>query len=226
MYKKFFNENSQTEMRDFFLKTIAPLGKIYQYKKGDEIDYFPGEKLGIIVSGKIKVSIYSREGNEKILFFLLPGEIYGEESFVVNHITLIPKAIENTVVSFLDNSILNNYSMKSIEFYKFVFHSVVRKYQIALFQIKDLLKPTPKASICSTLCRLAAQSPQDSAEVMNNFEISFTLTHEELANLVGVSRVTVTRVLKDLKNDEIISIVNKKIYIKDYAKLQQLSEIY
>ncbi len=223
MYNDFFNKDSQVDMRNFFLTSIAPLGKTKEYKKGAELDYFPNKKLSVIISGKVKISMYTIAGSEKILFFLIPGEIYGEESFSATHINIIPKAIEDTTVCFIDNEVLLEYSRNNSTFYEYIFHSVVRKYQISLFQMKDLLKSSPKSRICSTIYRMSIQYPIAN---IKSIEIIFPLTHEELANLVGCSRVTVTRVINELKNQGVIAIRNKKIFITDYEKLEHLSKIH
>lgn len=223
MYQDFFNNDSQVDMRNFFLTNIAPLGNTKEYKKGEELDFLPNASLAIIISGKVKISIYTIEGSEKILFFLLPGEIYGEESFVATPINIIPRALEDTTVCFIDNDLLVEYSKNDSSFYKYIFHSVVRKYQISIFQMKDLLKPSPKSRICSTIYRMAIQCPSENA---NSIEIVFPLTHEELSNLIGCSRVTVTRVINELKKQGVIAIHNKKIFITDYEKLKQLSKIH
>lgn len=51
-------------------------------------------------------------------------------------------------------------------------------------------------------------------------------THEDIANLSGISRETVSTEIKRLKDDTIISIKNKIYTINDLEKLKELSTIY
>lgn len=221
MYEEYFNHISQEKMRNFFLEVLAPLGNIKHYKKNEHIDYFPGAKLSIVTEGKIKVSMYTKKGLEKILFFLISGEIYGEESLFHSHVDITPIPLEDTSVSFIDNEILKNYLLDNPKDYEYFLQSILRKYQISLFQMGDLLKNSPRAQICSALCRIVIQTTKESLGSNNPIELSFPLTHEVLGNLVGCSRVTVTRVLNELKSQGIIAVNNKKIIILDFEELKK-----
>ncbi|HBA04038.1 MAG TPA: hypothetical protein DCW51_08870 [Clostridium sp.] len=52
-------------------------------------------------------------------------------------------------------------------------------------------------------------------------ELSLPLTHEGLGNLIGCSRVTVTRVLNELKSQGILASTSKKIVILDFERLKK-----
>jgi CRP/FNR family transcriptional regulator len=52
---------------------------------------------------------------------------------------------------------------------------------------------------------------------------TMTLTHEELANLVGTSRETITRTLGRFKRDKLIEMRGASILILSPDKLEQLS---
>ena len=51
------------------------------------------------------------------------------------------------------------------------------------------------------------------------------MTHQELANLIGCSRITVTRIINELKNENIIDMKNKEIYILNMEALKKLSQL-
>jgi len=222
MYEEYFKHIPQEKMRSFFLEELAPLGIIKHYKKNEHIDYFPGGKLSIVTKGKVKVCIYTKNGLEKILFFLIPGEIYGEESlFHHSHIGITPVTLEDTSISFIDNETLYNYLNDNPKNYEYFLQSILRKYQISLFQMGDLLKRSPRAQICSALCRIVAQTINNYSERNDPIELSLPLTHEGLGNLIGCSRVTVTRVLNELKSQGILASTSKKIVILDFERLKK-----
>lgn len=223
MYEEYFNHTPQTKMKDFYLNEIAPLGNQKSYKKNDQIDYFPNSKLAIVTEGRLKICIYTKGGLEKILFFLNPGEIYGEESLFYPHIDITPVPLEATTISFIDNEVLQNYLISHPMDYRYLFQSILRKYQISLFQMGDLLKRSPKAQICSALSRLMAQRSTTNSSI-DFYELDVYLTHEVLGNIIGCSRVTVTRVLNELKAEGIIDTSNRRIKILDIEALKNLSE--
>lgn len=223
MYRNYFNHTPQNEMRSFYLNKLATLGTIKNYKKNDHIDYFKNAKLSIIISGKVKVCIYTKSGLEKILFFLGPGEIYGEESLFYPHIDITPVPLMDTTISFISNEALKQHLINNPIDYRYLFQSILRKYEISLFQMGDALKKSPKIQISSTLYRMAIQQYDLSLELPAT--LSINITHEILANLIGCSRVTVTRVLKELRNEGILEVLNKQIIITDLIKLKLLSEL-
>ncbi|MDU4889530.1 MAG: Crp/Fnr family transcriptional regulator [Clostridium sp.] len=223
MYEEYFNHTPQTKMKDFYLNEIAPLGNQKSYKKNDQIDHFPNSKLAIVTEGRLKICIYTKSGLEKILFFLNPGEIYGEESLFYPHIDITPVPLEATTISFIDNEVLQNYLISHPMDYRYLFQSILRKYQISLFQMGDLLKRSPKAQICSALSRLMAQRSTTNSSI-DFYELDVYLTHEVIGNIIGCSRVTVTRVLNELKAEGIIDTSNRRIKILDIEALKNLSE--
>lgn len=223
MYEEYFNHTPQAQMKDFYLNEIAPLGIQKSYKKNDQVDYFSNSKLAIVTEGRLKICIYTKSGLEKILFFLNPGEIYGEESLFYPHIDITPVPLEETTISFIDNEVLQKYLTSHPMDYRYLFQSILRKYQISLFQMGDLLKRSPKAQICSALSRLMAQSSTENSSV-DFYELDVYLTHEVIGNIIGCSRVTVTRVLNELKSEGIIDTSNRHIKILDIEALKNLSE--
>lgn len=224
MYEKLFNVKKQNNMKDFFLNNLSSKGKMIKYKKNEAVNYIDIKELMIVVSGKVKVSTFTPTGQEKILFYLSKGEIDGElQYFVEDHIEAKIIALEETVISHVPYSILDNMLSEQPECYGFFIHSIVRKYRIALSQIYDFLAENHKVRMASTLYRLAIQSPK---YVKGKQSIDIVLTHQELANLIGCSRVTVTRILKELKEDGIIDSKAKEIYIIDMDGLRKLSGVY
>lgn len=224
MYEDYFQYTPQEKMKEFYLNEIATLGNPRTFKKNEQIPYFKSSKLAVILKGRVKVCIYTKSGLEKILFFLNPGEIYGEESLFYPHIEITPVPLEDTIISFIDNEVLEKYLLKNPLDYRYLFQSILRKYQISLFQMGDLLKRSPKAQICSALYRISIQCNPMSKEELETIDVDKYITHEILGNIIGCSRVTVTRVLNELKKDGIIDNIGRKIKIIDFKALKELSE--
>lgn len=223
MYEKLFNMNKQNDMRAFFLQELAPLGKIIDFKKNQEISPMPKHNVVIVMSGTVKVSTLTSTGHEKVLFYLIGGEILGESSyFVDDHIDVKALSVEDVTVSYIEDTKLDKFLIQYPNTYRFFIHSLIRKYRIALSQINDFLAESPKTRIASTLYRLAVLTPKNSN---SRYSINLTMTHQELANLIGCSRVTVTRIINELKNENIIDIKNKEICILDMEALKKLSQL-
>ena len=140
MYEKLFNMNKQNDMRAFFLQELAPLGKIIDFKKNDEIYTMSNHNIIIVMSGTVKVFTFTPTGHEKVLFYLISGEILGESSyFVDDHIDVKALSVEDVTVSYLEDSKLDKFLIQYPNAYRFFIHSLTRKYRIALSQINDFL---------------------------------------------------------------------------------------
>ncbi|NFU47880.1 cyclic nucleotide-binding domain-containing protein [Clostridium botulinum] len=103
MYKKIFNQEKQDEMRHFFLNELAILGKVKNLKKNEIFDVKGNDSLWIVVEGMLQQVLYHSKGEEKLMFFLSPGEICGEEEyFVSGGMPVIVKACCQTKVSLVE----------------------------------------------------------------------------------------------------------------------------
>ncbi len=78
--------------------------------------------------------------------------------------------------------------------------------------------------VSSRLARfLLRQAAEWGKQGPNGIVIPLPLTHEDVANLIGSSRQTVTSTLRRFEQDGIILINRKYIIIKDYDRLEELA---
>ncbi|MFX0549832.1 Crp/Fnr family transcriptional regulator [Hathewaya histolytica] len=223
IYEDLFDYKKQEEMRSFFLNMLAPLGKKKDFKKGDLIKIYEEERfVGIVINGKVKGSLYSSKGTEKLLYILRAGEIFGESNYFVSGGShSIIKAMEPSTISFIPKNILDSYLDKNPKAYSFFIHSITRKYRISISQMSDAIFSSSKTKVANTLYRLTVQ---DSKKEANEYIIKTHLTHQTLANLIGCSRITVTKVLKELRQLNILDIRDKKIVVKDLDALKSMCQ--
>jgi CRP/FNR family transcriptional regulator, cyclic AMP receptor protein len=219
MYKELFDLEKQKAMRSFFLELMTPLGNEIRCSKNEIIDIPHKNYVGIVTGGKINVALVSSHGVEKVLYFLREGEIFGETTyFTGGKFNTIIKATESSTVSIIDESTLDKFLKEHPEAYRFFIHSVMRKYNIAISQMSDILFNPSDLKIASTLYRLAVQSAE---KIDDKYIIDIPMTHQELADLIGCSRITVTKVLNEFKDKKVIDIVNRKIVIYDLERLKR-----
>ena len=220
MYHELFDEQLQNKMRSFFLNRLSKRGRIQDYKKG-EIVNIPDERyVAIVTEGKFKQVLYSVNGSEKSLFILQPGEIFGEMDFFSSGKgNVINRAMESSKLSIVGAEELDNLLKEDPEGYRFFLHSITRKFRIVMFQMADMVFNSALGKIANMLLRLASQ---EGKEVGEKILIDISLTHQELAFLVGCSRTTVTKELNVMRDKGILDIRSKKILIKDMEGLQEL----
>ena len=133
MYKELFDEKKQNEMQRFFLDVVSPLGNFYTYNKNQIINIDMEYFVAIVTKGRLKHCLCNDNGGEKVLYFLKPGEIFGEtEYFAGGNLNLTAISIEPTTISVLSMELVDKLLYEAPLAYSYFIHSITRKYRITL----------------------------------------------------------------------------------------------
>jgi len=172
-----------------------------------------GDTLFIIIEGKVKVTTFSESGKEVIFSLLNEGDFFGDMSL------LDGKPRSATIISIEDSE------LRLIRRHDFT--KLIQKHPgIALKLLEELTSRLRKADerieslalldvtgrIAGILLQLANERGEKSKD---SLLIKARPTHQELANMAGTTRETVTRVLKQLETKKYISMDGKDITILD-----------
>lgn len=225
MYQDVFDDKKQCAMRNYFLTELAPRGNRRHYEKKALIDYgLTARAFGIVVSGKVTKSIVSSKGNEKLLYTLRPGEIFGEMNlFCGGGLNFLVRVKEAATVSYIGADLLQAAVTAQPTAYPFLINSITRKFRIILLQLTNSTFNDSTGRIADALLRLAACS--DSLDPDRRPQmISTPFTQSELAHNIGCSRVTVTRVLKKFTAENLIGTQDRKIVIRDMEALAKYTD--
>lgn len=177
------------------------------YNQGDvESGFYYVEK------GLIKVKTVTYDGEEKSLGYHGPGQIFGELAIIERPYFSSASAVEDSVVYFLKRKRFKEMIEISDEPLRLFLASLITKITLLLEQV---LLDSPLQQVSYALFKLA--------EVSNKKEIF--ITREDLAKFTGLTRMTVYKVLIDLKEKEIIDTSKRSIHILDFNKLADLSKI-
>lgn len=204
-------DNEYDKVRQCNLKEFSDWGVKKFYTKNSTIGHNEEGSVYLITEGRVKISITSEQGNEKILFIMSPGDIFGEiDSFSINH--------PYDVIALIDTKInvMSNQEFKSIlknkpEIYENIIKSIIRKYHILYSQLNDLVFKDSLGKLASTLLRMGEQE----GESVDGHVEYFYLKQQDIADLLGCSRITITRLLKKLKTEGAIDVGDNKFKILD-----------
>jgi CRP/FNR family transcriptional regulator, cyclic AMP receptor protein len=181
-----------------------------------------GDTLFVIMKGKVKVSTFSEGGKELIFTILGEGDFFGDMSLLDGR----PRSA--TVISIEDTE------LKMIR--RSDFHILIEKHpKIALRLLEALtlrlrrtderLESLALLDVTGRIAGILLQLADEQGEKLNHSVIiKHRPTHQELANMVGTTRETVTRVLKQLENRNYITIDGKEIVINDTSAFK--SDLY
>ncbi len=170
-----------------------------------------GDTLFILKNGQVKVSIVSEEGREVILSLLGPGSVFGELSLLDGK----PRsanvvATEETDLLMLRRSDFLQLIYKTPQIATALLAELATRMRKTDRQIEGLALLDVTSRISDTLLQLATEQ---GAETADGVTIESRPTHQELANMSGTTRETVSRVLKRLEGQGYINRNGRKITI-------------
>lgn len=196
--------------------------KFYQFRKGDYI-YLEDEtsnQIYLIVSGKVKIAYFTDDGKEVVKAILSRGEIFGElallgegkrTDFAIaleNDTQLCPLTIE------LMDELMRKHKELSFKIYKLIGFRIKKLER----RIESLIFKDVKTRLIEFLRELAETY---GIPVGTETLIKHSFTQQDIADLIGASRQTVTTLLNELKEKNYIYFDRKRILVRDLHKLQE-----
>lgn len=204
------------------LDMVSRAGAIKKYPKGYIVVHqsSPGDTFYVVVSGCVKVTLLSMDGKEIILSVLKKSDFFGELSLMDNE----PRSANVIVV---EDSTLFQLTQKQ-------FHQLITTYPDILKKVlKELCTRLRHAdekigglafldAYGRTISVVMQLAHEHGIKTKNGIEISYAPTHQELSSMVGVSRETITRIIKVLKeNSTLISYRGRKVVLRRYPESLQ-----
>jgi CRP/FNR family transcriptional regulator/CRP/FNR family cyclic AMP-dependent transcriptional regulator len=196
-------------------------GKLY--KKG-EIIYQPGDEddsIYYIKEGRVKLAYLDESGRKLTLAILGGGEIFGEMVLVgQRRRELLAQAIEDSRIYEIEKGRFLELiqrepwlALKVLELFGQRTREIERKLEDLVF--KDI--PT---RLSRQLLKLIEEHGRRTPE---GIEISFKITHKELADMIGSARENTTSALNLLEREGILDKRRYRIIIKDEERLREKS---
>jgi CRP/FNR family transcriptional regulator, cyclic AMP receptor protein len=180
----------------------------------------------LICSGRVKLTVTSREGRTAILRIAGPGEILGLSpamSGTANETTA--EAVELCRVKAIRVSEFLNFLQKYPEASREATRCLLHDYRVVLNNVCRLALPHTVAGRLATLLLEWLNGPASSTRTSsaNNHRFIVTLTQEEIASMANTSRETVSRILNQFQQDKLISIKGAVVTILQPRALEQLA---
>ena len=155
----------------------------------------PGDYMYILREGRVKVTKLSEDGREKILDFLETGSFVGDMALLERGPrSASVKTLTPVKVLALSRTDFIGLLRKSPDLALAVIQELSRRIRSVNEQASSLSFQRVKERTMGLLERLA-KDPSSEGDRL----VTPVLTHQQIADMVGTSRETVTRVVKDLK---------------------------
>ena len=206
------NDVIEENIQDSFLK----YGKrLYKKRKTPIFNQGQaGEGIYYLHQGLVKIVTFSSNGNERILDIPKPGQFIGEQVMDQRFYFSSAYTIEDSVIYYFPLQKIQQIINHSPEVNLLVINSMIHKIR--------LLASNIMLSSFSAEQRIAAAL----LDIYNgNQSKPILITQQDLANYVGLTRITVYKILKDMKQDKIIDIKNRTIFIERPDMLEKFMEL-
>lgn len=189
------------------------------------------EQAYLIVSGEIRLYKINTEGREFTLGIFGPGEIVGETELLTGSMRSCYAMARGAAHllsldrrAFLER--LEASPREALELMRFI----GMKNQVIERKMESLLFKSAHAKVAELLLALAEQHAHPESARTGSRQtgrvavaIDYPITHQEIANLIGATRETVSYVLLDFKASELIETGRRRIAIRDLAGLKELA---
>lgn len=214
--KSIFNELTESDM-----DTIVKIKTTKNYRKAEHLFLEGTYPKGIfcIQKGKIKVTQSGHDGREQIIYLAHDGDVMGYRAIMGDdRLSCSSVALEESAVCFIPKAPFYEILEKNPKLTLKIAHLLSDELKAAERKITNTAQRPVKERLISALFFLKKNyGYEEDLKTLN-----ITIKREELANLSGTTRETATRILYDLQEQKMLSLVGKKIKIIHEDKLKAL----
>ena len=177
------------------------------------------EAVLMLASGRVKLCNFTADGKQSILTFIEAGELFGELAIIESgQRDEYAEAVEKSTVILIPADEINSL----IEEFPHVSLGVTKLMGLRRRRIERRLKYLLFNSNRDRLAHLLLELSEQYGKVASNgVELAIKLSHQDLANVIGSTRETVTLMLGELQNEKLISTGRRKIVLTNIEKLAQ-----
>ena len=178
----------------------------------------PAEVLLILKKGEVAISRISPDGRKLVLDTLGAGSVFGEMAIVGQRMhATFAEALTDCVICVMSRAEVEELLLSDPRVAVRIVQALSERLARAEERLEEMAFVSVPARLEAMLLRLALDSDWRGRPILAG------LTHQQLAELVGASRETVTLTLNQFRNDGLIEISRKRITIVDRDGLEQLT---
>jgi CRP-like cAMP-binding protein len=197
-------------------KDTYPPGAVL-YQEGERC-----EGIFHLATGRVKLAISSRSGRAAIMKIAKPGELLAvTEAFANCPYLATAEAIEPSEVLFTSRNHLGKiWSRRDL-----AGQIIAQLSRDCSGMLKELRAYRLSSTTSQRLAQLLLELLDHQVKASHNGVIEMPYTHAEIAQLIGCSRETVTRLLKNFHEMKLIDIERANIYIGQEQKLREIAQV-
>lgn len=208
----FLNKLSVSERND-----LLKIAEEHYFSKSELIFRAGAESEYVYIhkTGQVKIYELSSQGKEVILWFCFPGEVFGLSEITRGHTrSVFAQACTRSKV----------YLIKRIAFNKFLIQhphaamAIIDLLSSRLRGLSDMLSNLTSDDVTSRIIKLLIRMSMLYGEQKTDMLcLNMHLTHQEIADMIGASRQTVSSIIGQLKRGGLLFMNNESIHIHKSA---------
>jgi CRP-like cAMP-binding protein len=184
------------------------------FKEGDA-----GDRLFVVVEGKLKLGTSSGDGRENLLSILGPGDMFGELSlFDPGPRTATATAVTDSRVLALANDQVIGWVTAHPQVSLQLLKRLARRLRRTNEVLADLVFADVPGRVAKAIMDLGERF---GTKKDDGLHVNHELTQEELAQLVGASRETVNKALADFAGRGWVRLEPRAVVVLDYERLSK-----
>lgn len=177
-------------------------------------------RVYFIKKGKVKFSVITSVGNEKTIYILNKGGIFGDIAAVAARPFYLSATTQTScTLSYMNPQVFLQKVLSDSEIAKEWIKTQSEIIEYLIEHITDLTFLHKESLICKYIYRLSLNY---GVETAYGIKIQSKITHRLLAELIGCSRTTVSKTISKLLKGNIISKRNSFFYITDIERLKAI----
>jgi CRP/FNR family transcriptional regulator, cyclic AMP receptor protein len=192
------------------------------YPKGAMLFIEGQQPRGVFVlcAGKAKLSTSSREGKTIITKISDGGDVLGLNAVVSNRpYEVTVEMMEPGQANFIPRDSLNHFIKEFPEVSGKIAQQLSRNYYTAYEEIRTLgLTASPSEKFAKLLLSWSTKSTQEDG----SSQVKLTLTHEEIAEIIGTTRETVSRLFSEFKKKQLMQLRGATLVIRSRVALEKI----
>jgi CRP/FNR family transcriptional regulator len=171
----------------------------------------------VLCTGKAKLSTSSSEGKTIITKISDAGDVLGLNAAISNHpYEVTAEMIEPGQANFITRDALLHFLREYGEVAVRVAEQLSRNYYTAYEEIRTLgLTNSPSEKFAKLLLGWASSNGDP-------LQVKVTFTHEEIAEMIGTTRETVSRLFSEFKKKQLVQLKGATMFIRDKAALEKM----
>ena len=195
------------------LEALSRVASVRNYPAGATIlrEAEPGDQFFVLLRGEVKVFVDSPDGREVVLTHLQAGEFFGEMALFEGETrSASVSALSDTELIVLARADFLAVLSHDFSLTKKILATLSARLRRANDVIESLALQDVGGRLARYLLRLADESGKTPVE---GYFVVNRPTHQEIANSIGATRETVTRMLKQFEDRKLIKVKGQTVWV-------------